>query len=261
MNPAMWVAKTGLDAQQTRIGVISNNLANVNTTGFKRDRAVFEDLTYQNMRQPGALSSQDSTLPSGLQLGTGVRTVATEKAFLQGNLIQTDNSMDLAISGRGFFQITRPDGSVGYTRDGSFQVNADGEVVTASGYALDPAITIPDDVISVTIGVDGVVSVLTAGAVAPTTAGDIELAYFVNPAGLQAIGENLFLETGASGSPNTGTPGLDGIGSLFQGSLEASNVNVAEELVNMIEAQRAFEASSKAVSAVDEMLRFLNNNV
>lgn len=261
MNPAMWIAKTGLDAQQTRIGVIANNLANVNTTGFKGGRAVFEDLTYQNVRQPGAQNSDQSVLPSGMMLGTGVRTVATDKSFVQGNLIQTDNALDMAINGRGFFQITRPDGTTGYTRDGSFQVNADGDLVTASGNLVDPGISIPDDALSITVGVDGVVSIVTPGSVAPTTVGDIELAYFINPAGLQPIGENLFLETAASGAPTTGTPGEDGLGTIFQGSLESSNVNVAEELVNMIEAQRAFEASSKAISAVDDMLRFLNQNV
>lgn len=261
MNPAMWIAKTGLDAQQTRIGVISNNLANVNTTGFKRGRAVFEDLTYQNIRQPGAQSSQDSTLPSGLVLGTGVRTVATERAFLQGNILRTDNSLDLAISGRGFFQVTRPDGSIAYTRDGSFRTNGDGEVVTAAGYKLEPAITVPTDAVSVTVGVDGVVSAVSAGEVAPTTIGNIDLAHFVNPGGLQPIGENQYIQTAASGDPTTAAPGQDSLGTLIQGSLESSNVNVAEELVNMIEAQRAFEANSKAVAAVDGMLRFLNNNV
>lgn len=261
MNPAMWVAKTGLDAQQNRISVISNNLANVNTTGFKRSRAVFEDLIYQTVRQPGASSSQDSELPSGLMLGTGVRTVATQKIFQQGNTLQTDNSLDLAVSGRGFLQVLLPDGNTGYTRDGSLMVDADGNLVTASGYAIEPSITVPSDALSVTIGADGTVTAALPGSPAPTSLGDITLTDFINPAGLQPIGENLLIESASSGSPTVGTPGEDGIGSLLQGALEASNVNVAEELVNMIETQRAFESNSKAISTVDEMLRFLNNNV
>ena len=261
MNPAMWVAKTGLDAQQHRISVIANNLANVNTTGFKRSRAVFEDLMYQTVRQPGASSSQDSELPSGLMLGTGVRTVATQKIFQQGNTLQTDNSLDLAVNGRGFLQVLLPDGDTAYTRDGSLMIDADGNLVTASGYAIEPSITIPNDALSVTIGADGTVTAAIPGATAPTNLGDLTLADFINPAGLQPIGENLFIESGSSGTPTVGTPGEDGIGSLLQGSLEASNVNVAEELVNMIETQRAFESNSKAISTVDEMLRFLNNNV
>lgn len=261
MNPAMWIAKTGLDAQQSRIGVISNNLANVNTSGFKRSRAVFEDLIYQTIRQPGAQSSQQSQLPSGLMLGTGVHMVATEKLFLQGNIIQTNNSLDLAISGRGFFQILKPDGTLAYGRDGSFKLNSDGELVTASGYTLDPGITIPADATSVSVGIDGVVSVTTPGSTTATTVGNVELVDFINPAGLQPLGENLLAQTGASGDPRTGTPGTDGLGTLAQGALESSNVNVAEELVNMIETQRAFEANSKAISTVDEMLQYLNNRV
>lgn len=261
MNPAMWVAKTGLDAQQHRISVISNNLANVNTTGFKRSRAVFEDLIYQTVRQPGASSSQDSELPSGLMLGTGVRTVATQKIFQQGNTLQTDNALDLAVNGRGFLQVLRPDGTTAYTRDGSLMIDADGNLVTASGYELEPSITLPTDAQSVTIGADGTVTATVPGSTTPTTVGDITLADFINPAGLQPVGENLFVETASSGTPTVGTPGEDGVGSLVQGALEASNVNVAEELVNMIETQRAFESNSKAISTVDEMLRFLNNNV
>ena len=261
MNPAMWVAKTGLDAQQHRISVISNNLANVNTTGFKRSRAVFEDLVYQTVRQPGASSSQDSELPSGLMLGTGVRTVATQKIFQQGNTLQTDNSLDLAVTGRGFLQVQLPDGNTAYTRDGSLMVDSDGNLVTASGYAIEPAITIPADALSVSIGADGTVTATLPGVALPTTLGDITLADFINPAGLQPLGENLSIESASSGTPTVGTPGEDGLGSLLQGALEASNVNVAEELVNMIETQRASESNSKAISTVDEMLRFLNNNV
>ncbi len=261
MNPALWVAKTGLDAQQTRMSVISNNLANVSTTGFKRGRPVFEDLLYQNVRQAGASSSQNTQLPSGLTLGTGVRTVATEKLFTQGNLLQTSNPLDLAVQGRGFFQVQKPDGTLAYTRDGSFQIDAQGQIVTASGYVLDPAISIPPNVQTLTIGSDGVVSVLTAGASAPTQVGNIQLADFVNPAGLQSLGENLYVETAASGSPQTGTPGLTGLGTLVQGSVESSNVNVVEEMVNMIETQRAYEINSKAISTTAQMLQYLNNNL
>jgi flagellar basal-body rod protein FlgG len=261
MNPALWVAKTGLDAQQTRMAVISNNLANVSTTGFKRGRAVFEDLLYQNVRQAGSQSSQDTILPSGLSLGTGVRTVATEKLFTQGNLIQTGNSLDLAIEGRGFFQILQPDGTLAYTRDGSFQIDAQGQVVNSSGYALQPAITIPASAKSISIGADGIVSVVTAAAAAPTQVGTVQLTDFINPAGLQPMGKNLFIETAASGSPQVGNPGLNGLGTLVQSSLESSNVNVVEELVNMIETQRAYEMNSKAIQTSDQMLAYVNNNL
>ena len=261
MDSAMWIAKTGLDAQQRRMAVISNNLANVNTTGFKQGRAVFEDLLYQNVRQVGGQSSQDTVLPSGLLVGTGVRTVATEKLFKQGNIIQTENSLDIAIQGRGFFQILRPDGTLGYTRDGSFQIDAQGQMVMSNGYLLQPAISIPADALSVTIGTDGVVSVVQPGQATPTQVGNVQLADFINPSGLQAIGENLFLESAASGAPQVGNPGLNGLGSLFQGSLESSNVNVVEELVGMIEAQRAYEMNSKAISTVDQMLQYVSNNL
>jgi flagellar basal-body rod protein FlgG len=261
MNPALWAAKTGLDAQQTRMTVTSNNLANVNTNGFKKSRAVFEDLLYQNVRQVGASTSQDTQAPSGLSLGTGVRVVATEKTYTQGNLTQTGNSLDLAVQGRGFFQILLPDGSVGYTRDGSFQTNAQGEMVTSSGYTLQPSITIPDGAQSVSVGTDGVVSVLLAGQSAPTQVGSIQLVDFVNPAGLQPRGENLLVESASSGAAQTGTPGLNGLGSLAQGSLESSNVNVVEELVNMIETQRAYEMNSKAIATSDQMMEFITNTL
>lgn len=261
MNPALWIAKTGLEAQQTKMGVVSNNLANVSTTGFKRDRAIFEDLLYQTVRQPGAQSSQDTTLPSGLLRGTGVRTVATEKIHTQGNIVQTDNALDMAIEGRGYFQILRPDGSLGYTRDGTFQLDAQGQMVTSSGYLLQPAITIPNNAQSVTIGADGVVSVLEAGNAAPTQVGTVQLADFINPSGLQAMGHNLFQETGSSGAPQQGNPGVGGLGSINQGSLETSNVNVVEEMVNMIETQRAYEINSKAIAASDQMMQYINNNV
>ncbi|MBE9532995.1 MAG: flagellar basal-body rod protein FlgG [Proteobacteria bacterium] len=261
MNQALWIAKTGLDAQQTRMSVISHNLANVNTTGFKQDRAVFEDLLYITMRQPGAQSSTNTELPSGLMIGTGVRTVATEKQHTQGSIIQTGKSLDMAINGRGFFQITMPDGSTAYTRDGTFQINSTGEVVMANGYQLDPGMTVPEDTLSLTVGTDGSVSVLTSGQNAPTIIGNITLADFVNPTGLQPMGENLFKESGASGSPVTGEPGLTGLGTIIGGSLETSNVNVVTELINMIETQRAYEMNSKAISTADQMLQYASQNL
>jgi flagellar basal-body rod protein FlgG len=261
MNPALWAAKTGLDAQQTRMTVTSNNLANVNTTGYKKGRAVFEDLLYQNVRQVGASTSQDTQAPTGLSLGTGVRVVATEKTYTQGNLTQTGNSLDVAISGRGFFQVLLPDGTMGYTRDGNFKVNAQGELVTSSGYAVQPGITIPDSTQSVTIGKDGVVSVQVAGQSTPTQVGSLQLVDFINPAGLQPRGENMVVESGASGTAQVGTPGLNGLGMTEQGSLESSNVNVVEELVNMIETQRAYEMNSKAISTTDQMLEFITNQL
>ncbi len=262
MVPALWIAKTGLDAQQTRMGVISNNLANVNTTGFKRGRAAFEDLMYQTVRQPGASSSQNSELPSGLMLGTGVRVVSTEKIHAQGNAVQTENSLDLMIQGRGFFEIQLPDGSSGYTRDGSFELNKDGDLVTSNGYKLlNPEINIPEQTQNITIGSDGVVTVQIAGQSAPSTIGTINLSDFINPAGLQPIGQNLFKETLSSGAPTAAVPGTEGVGILAQGSLESSNVNVVEELVNMIETQRAYEMNSKAISTTDQMLQYVSQNL
>jgi len=261
MNPALWIAKTGLDAQQTRMGVISNNLANVNTTGYKRSRGVFADLLYQNVRQPGAQSSQNTQMPSGLMLGTGVRTVATEKLFTQGNVVDTGNPLDLALNGRGFFQVLMPDGAIAYTRDGSFQLDSDGNIVTAMGMPLQPGLTVPSETVSLTVGADGTISALVAGNSAPTQIGTIQLADFINPTGLQARGENLFFETASSGPPQTGTPGQSGLGLLVQGSLESSNVNVVEELVNMIETQRAYEMNSKAIATTDQMLQFATNNL
>lgn len=261
MNPALWIAKTGLDAQQTRMSVISNNLSNVNTTGFKKGRAVFADLMYQNIRQPGAQSSQDSQLPSGLMIGTGVRTVATEKLFQQGNIVQTSNSLDMAINGRGFLQVLMPDGTIAYTRDGAFQVNSDGQIVTANGYTIEPALAVPEESQTISIGEDGTVSVTLRGQAEPQQIGNIQTSDFINPAGLEPIGSNLFLETAASGAPQTGTPGQNGLGTLQQGALESSNVNVVEELVNMIEAQRAFEMNSKAISTTDGMLQYVTNRL
>ena len=261
MNGALWTAKTGLDAQQTRMQVISNNLANTNTTGFKRDRAVFQDLLYQNVRQPGAASSDNTTLPSGLSVGTGVRVASTEKLFSQGNLSRTEDPFDLAIQGRGFFEVQTPDGGVAYTRDGSFQLDAEGRMVNASGFVLQPGITIPTEVSGVTIGIDGTVTAQQPGQATPVQLGSIGLTDFVNPAGLQALGGNLFAETAASGAPFAGPGGTGGMGTLVQGSVETSNVNVVEELVSMIETQRAYEINSKAISTTDGMLQYVNNNL
>lgn len=261
MNGALWAAKTGLDAQQTRMSVISNNLANVNTNGFKRDRAVFEDLIYQNVRQAGSQSSQDTKLPSGLSVGTGVRVVSTEKLFTQGNLTVTENPTDMAIQGTGFFEVLMPDGTTAYTRDGSFQLDADGQIVNSSGFTLQPGITVPEKTKNITIGLDGTVSALVAESTTPTVLGQIHLSNFINPAGLQALGGNMLGETASSGSPQQGSAGQPGYGTLIQGSVETSNVNVVEEMVSMIETQRAYEINSKAISAADGMLQYINNNL
>ncbi len=261
MAQALWVAKTGLDAQQTRLSVIANNLANVNTNGFKKDRAVFNDLFYQTIRQPGASSSQNTELPSGFMLGTGVRVIATEKLHSQGSVFQTENSLDVAISGNGFFQVLLPDGATAYTRDGSFQRSSQGQIVTSNGFGLQPAITIPDDTQTLSIAQDGTVSALITGNTSPTQIGTIQIADFINPTGLQAVGDNLFKETAASGTAQAGTPGLTGLGLLVQGSLESANVNVVEELVNMIETQRAYEMNAKAIETTDQMLQFASNTL
>ncbi len=257
MIRSLWISKTGLDAQQTQMDVISNNLANVSTTGFKRTRAVFEDLLYQTIRQPGAASSQQTNLPSGLQLGTGVRPVATERIHTQGNLQLTGNSKDVAINGAGFFQVLLPDGTTAYTRDGSFQTDDQGQLVTSSGFPIQPAITIPIDATGLTVSRDGIVSVKLAGAVAATEVGNLQLATFINPAGLESKGENLYVETGASGNANANTPGTNGAGIMVQNYTETSNVNVVEELVNMIQTQRAYEINSKAITTSDQMLQRL----
>jgi flagellar basal-body rod protein FlgG len=260
MDASMWVAKTGLDAQQTRMNVISNNLANVNTSGFKRDRAIFEDLLYQNVRQPGGQTGTNTKSPTGLMLGTGVRVVATEKLHAQGNMVNTQNPLDMAIAGDGFFQISQADGTIAYTRDGNFKLSATGQLVTSGGSLLQPAITIPNTASSVTVGRDGTVSIeLSAGG--SQVIGQIQLSRFVNPSGLESKGQNLMKETPASGTPQVLQPGVNGAGVLMQGTLEASNVNVVEEMVSMIETQRAYEINSKAISAVDGMLKFVNNNL
>jgi flagellar basal-body rod protein FlgG len=261
MINALWVSKTGLSAQDTQLSTISNNLANSSTVGFKRDRAVFEDLIYQIKRQPGAQSSESSQLPSGLQIGTGVRVVGTQKQFTAGSLQITEQPLDVAINGRGFFEVVLPDGTSAYTRNGEFHMDANGQMVTAGGLVIQPGITLPEDARSVTIGDDGTVSVVQANNAAPSNLGNIQTVNFINPAGLEAVGDNLFLETASSGNPQQGTPGLDGLGSLKQGALEASNVDVVEELVNMITTQRAYEMNSKVLSTADQMLQFITNNV
>ena len=254
MIRSLWTARTGLDAQQTSLDVISNNLANVSTNGFKRQRAIFEDLLYQTIRQPGAQSTQQTQISSGLQIGTGVRPVATERIHTQGNLQQTGNGLDVAIQGSGFFQVSLPDGTTAYTRDGAFQLDSQGQIVTASGYPLSPAIIVPADTQTLTIGKDGTVSAQQSGQTSPTQIGTIQIATFVNPGGLQSAGENQFLETASSGTPTPNTPGSNGAGVLNQNYVETSNVNVAEELVQMITTQRAYELNSRAIQTSDQML-------
>lgn len=261
MFQSLWVSKTGLDAQQTRMQVISNNLANVNTTAFKQDRAIFEDLLYQTIRQPGAQASADTILPSGFMLGTGVRVLATEKLHTQGNITNTQRGLDIAVQGKGYFQILMPDGDLSYTRDGSFQLDADGQIVMSNGNPLEPSITVPAETLSLTVGTDGTVSVLQSGQATPTIIGNIELADFLNPTGLQPVGENLYKETQSSGTATVGTPGTTGLGSTIGGALETSNVSVVTELINMIEAQRAYEMNSKAISTADQMLAYATQNL
>ena len=257
MMRSLWTSKTGMEAQQTQLDVISHNLANVATNGYKKSHAVFEDLMYQNLRQTGAASSEQTQLPTGLQVGLGVRTVATSRQFSQGGLQQTTNSLDVAIKGNGFFQIQMPDGTTGYTRDGAFQLNATGQLVTNNGQLVQPGVTIPPNAQSITIAQDGKVSVSMAGQSAPQAVGQLTLASFVNPAGLEPRGQNLFTETAASGTPVAAAPGSDGMGALSQGFIETSNVNVVEELVAMIQTQRAYEVNSKAITTSDQMLQRL----
>lgn len=261
MHAALWVSKTGLSAQDTMLTTISNNLANVSTTGFKRDRPEFADLLYQIKRQPGAQSTQDTQLPSGLQLGTGVRVAGTQKIFTAGTLQTTEQPLDMAINGRGFFQILMPDGNIGYTRDGSFHLDADGRIVTSNGYPLEPGIELPQDVQTFTVGEDGTVSISVFGDPGVQQLGVIQTADFINPAGLQAIGGNLFLETASSGAPQVGNPGENGLGTVLQNTLENSNVSVVEELVNMITTQRAYEMNSKVISTADQMLQYISQNL
>jgi len=261
MIRAMWTAASGMAAQQLNMDVLAHNLANANTVGFKRSRADFQDMLYQTLRSPGANASSATILPTGIQLGTGVRAVAVQKIFSSGSLQQTQNDLDIAIEGDGFFQISRPDGTIAYTRGGAFKKNATGAVVSSDGDPILPNITVPANTIKLTIGSDGTISVLAAGATTTSQIGSLELARFDNPSGLDAQGSNLFLPSGASGDPTTGAPGSPGFGTLAQGFLESSNVNIAEEMVNMIVGQRAYEANSRVVKAVDEMLGQVNNLV
>lgn len=261
MTSALWVSKTGLAAQDTALRVISNNLANVSTTGFKRDRAVFADLMYQIDQQPGGLSSQNTQLPSGTQLGVGVRVAGTQKNFSEGSIQNTSSALDMAVEGRGFFQISLPDGNVAYTRTGSFQLDQDGQIVDSQGFPLEPAITIPDDAVSITIGLDGTVSVLQQGDTSPSEVGNIQLVNFTNPGGLEAKGGNMYIETASSGAPIEGTPGENGLGFTVQNALENSNVSVVEEMVNMVATQRAYEMNAKVISTADQMVQYLTQNV
>ena len=258
MIRSLSISKTGMEAQQLQLDTIAHNLANVSTNGYKRSHAVFEDLMYQNLRQAGSNSAGESTLPTGLQVGLGTRAVATARQFSQGNLQQTSNPLDLAVLGQGFFEVQMPDGTPGYTRDGSFQVNAQGQLVTNSGYTVNPGITIPPNAQSISVGSDGTVSVTLPSQATAQSVGQIQIANFVNPAGLEPKGQNLFTQTAASGSPNLGTPGQNGLGNLRQGFVETSNVNVVEELVAMIQTQRAYELNSKAIQTTDQMLAKLS---
>ncbi|GLX84639.1 flagellar basal-body rod protein FlgG [Thalassotalea loyana] len=262
MNPALWISKTGLDAQTKDIAVISNNLANASTVGYKKSRAVFEDLLYQTINQPGGRTAQDSQAPSGLMLGAGTKVVATQKVHTQGDMLTTDNSLDLMIQGEGFFEILLPDGTSSYSRNGQFMMDEEGNVVTpGAGYLLNPQITVPEDAIEIMVSQDGEVSVRLQGQADNAVIGQINTVNFVNPTGLEPIGQNLFVETAVSGAPQEGTPGLEGFGMIVQGALETSNVNTTEELVNLIESQRVYEMNSKVISAVDQMLSYINQQL
>jgi len=255
---ALYTASTGMAAEQNRLDVIANNLSNMNTTGYKTVRANFEDLVYQTVAAPGTTAPSGQVVPVGIQVGLGTKIASTDRQFTQGSLEQTGNQFNLAISGSGFFQVTLPNGTIGYTRDGDFQVNGQGQLLTSDGYLLQPAITIPANATSVAIGPDGSVSVTVAGQSAPSTVGQLQLAQFANPAGLSSTGQNLFLATQASGSPVVGTPGQNGLGILSQGFLEQSNVSMVDEMVAMIDAERAYEAMTKVVSTGDQMLQMTN---
>jgi len=258
MINSLWISKTGMEAQQMQLDVISNNLANVSTNGFKKAHAVFEDLMYQNLRQVGSTTAEQSTLPTGLQVGLGVRTVATSRSFTQGSMQQTNNNLDVAIQGNGFFQVTMPDGTTGYTRDGSFQIDNQGRVVNSSGLQVQGGITVPSNATSIAVAANGTVTASIPGNTAPQSIGTITLANFVNPAGLEPKGQNVFAESAASGQPNAGTAGTNGLGNIMQGFVETSNVNVVQELVSMIQTQRAYEMNSKAITTSDQMLQKLS---
>ena len=257
MINSLWISKTGMEAQQMQLDIISNNLANVSTNGFKKAHAVFEDLMYQNLRQVGSNTSEQSTLPTGLQVGLGVRTVATSRTFSQGNLQQSSNNLDVAIQGNGFFQVTMPDGTTGYTRDGAFQLDNQGRMVNSTGLLVQGGITVPANATNISIANNGTVTATVPGTTAPQNIGTITTASFINPAGLEPKGQNIYQESVASGQPNAGTPASDGLGSLMQGFVETSNVNVVQELVTMIQTQRAYEMNSKAIQTSDQMLQKL----
>jgi flagellar basal-body rod protein FlgG len=262
MNAALWISKTGLDAQTKEIAVISNNLANASTVGFKKSRAVFEDLLYQNVNQPGGRTAQDTEAPSGLMIGAGTKVVATQKIHTQGDMLNTDNALDLMIQGEGLFEILMPDGSSAYSRNGQFTMDDEGNIVTpGAGYLLQPQVTVPDDALSVIVSQDGEVSVTLQGQAEPAVVGQINTVNFVNPTGLEPIGQNLYVETAVSGAPQEGVPGLEGYGMIVQGALETSNVNTTEELVNLIQSQRVYEMNSKVISAVDQMLSYINQQL
>ncbi len=257
MINSLWISKTGMEAQQMQLDIISNNLANVSTNGFKKSHAVFEDLMYQNLRQVGSNTSEQSTLPTGLQVGLGVRTVATSRNFTQGNLQQTSNNLDVAVQGNGFFQLTMPDGTIGYTRDGAFQIDSQGRMVNSSGLPLASSITVPSNATNVAVAADGTVTANIPGTTALQTIGTITLASFVNTGGLEPKGQNIYAESAASGQPTVGAANANGLGSLMQGFVETSNVNVVQELVTMIQTQRAYEMNSKAIQTSDQMLQKL----
>lgn len=259
MIRSLFIAATGMEAQKINIDVIANNLANVNTVGYKKSRADFQELLYQDIKTPGATSAEGAQIPSGIQVGLGVRPVAVQKLFQQGDFVHTGNNLDLVIEGDGFFQILMPDGAIAYSRSGAFKLDSEGRIVSSDGYPLEPGITIPANTLSMTFSSDGKLTVLQAGSITPTEVGQIEIARFMNPGGLKAIGKNLYLPTASSGEATTGNPGADGLGTIAQGFIEMSNVNVVEEMVNMIVSQRAYEIASKAVQASDDMLQMTNN--
>ncbi|HHS49378.1 MAG TPA: flagellar basal-body rod protein FlgG [Desulfurella acetivorans] len=259
MMRALWTAATGMQGQQTNIDVIANNLANVNTVGFKRSRADFEDLIYQTQKEAGVNTTSNTVEPTGIQIGLGTQVAHVSKNFMQGSLQGTGNPLDLALQGSGFFQITMPDGTIAYTRAGDFKLDNNGRIVTTDGYPLSPEITVPQDTTSISVGNDGTISVLEAGQTTPTQIGQIQLAFFANPAGLKAIGQNLFQQTVSSGTPILGTPGINGLGTINQGYLEMSNVSVVQEMVDMIAAQRAYETNAKVIQTSDQMLQTANN--
>ncbi|NOZ25524.1 MAG: flagellar basal-body rod protein FlgG [Nitrospirae bacterium] len=259
MIRSLFIAATGMEAQKLNIDVIANNLANVNTTGYKRSRADFQELMYEEIKTPGAASAEGVQLPAGIQLGLGVRPVAVQKVFEQGDFTPTGNPLDMVIEGDGFFQVIKPDGEIAYTRAGAFKLDSEGRIVTSDGYPMEPEITIPSDTLQITIGSDGRISVTQPGSTTPTEIGQIEIARFSNPGGLSSIGKNLFEETASSGVPTTGTPGTEGLGTIQQGFIELSNVNIVDEMVQMIVSQRAYEINSKAVQAADDMLQIANN--